>query len=179
MLRFRVLAIVGMAGAGLLMAPAAQAMGTGDPYQDLQVGVTYTVYKPTFTAGLGMQQGGSDVTCPPGTEANLVVSYGKRTAKQFTVHEGNPMCSDIGQGKVVLTKKVNGIKMTVEAYCDPSAASDCTRADVRKFGGHLEAVFPAVGGLRTTTVWIETFGAKNLSANDLVKIAKRMKSVYQ
>ncbi len=179
MLRLRVLAIAGIAGVGLFLAPTAQAMGTGDPYQDLQVGVSYTVYKPTFTTGLGMQQGGSDITCPPGTEANLFVMYGKRTAKQFTVHEGNPMCSDIGQGKVVLTKRVKGIKMTVEAYCDPSAAAECTKADVRKYGGHLQAVFPAVGGLRTTTVWIETYGAKNLSAKELVKIAKRMKPIYQ
>lgn len=177
MARLRVLAVAGWAGVSLLLAPAAQAMGTGDPYQNLQVGVSYTVYKPSFTAGLGMQQGGSDVTCPPGTEANLFVVYGKRTAKQFSVHEGNPMCSDIGQGKVVLTKKVKGIKMTVEAYCDPAAGTDCTRADVRKYGGHLEAVLPGVNGLRTTTLWIETYGAKNLSAKDLVKIAKSMKPI--
>lgn len=177
MLRLRVLAGAVLVGASLLLAPVAQAMGTGDPYQDLQVGVSYTVYKPTFTAGLGMQQGGSDVTCPAGTEANLFVSYGKRTAKQFTVHEGNPMCSDIGQGKVVLATKVKGVKMTVEAYCDPATGAKCTKADVRKYGGHLEAVFPGVNGLRTTTLWIETYGANNLSARELVRIAKSMKPV--
>lgn len=179
MIRGRLAAVSLVAGAAVLLAPGALAMGTGDPYLDLQVGVSYTVYKPSFTAGIGVQQGGSDITCPPGTEANLLVVYGKRTARQFSVHEGNPMCSDIGQGKVVLKKKVNGITMTVEAYCDPAATSPCTKADVRKSGGHLEAVFPAVNGLRPTTVWIETYGAKNLSARQLVRIAKSMKPVNQ
>lgn len=179
MSRIRLMATGMCMAVALLSAPAAQAMGTGDPYLDTQVGVTYTVYKPSFTAGLGMQQGGRDITCPPGTEANLFVSYGKRSAQQFTVHEGNPMCSDIGQGEVVLKKKVNGIRMIVEAYCDPSSNAPCTRADVRTFGGHLQATFPATAGLRPTTVWIETYSAKNLSAKQLIRIARSMKPANQ
>lgn len=179
MIRGRLGAVSLVTGLAVLLAPAAAAMGTGDPFLDLQNGVSYTVYKPSFTAGVGLQQGGSDVTCPPGTEANLLAVYGKRTARQFSLHEGNPMCSDIGQGTVVFKKKVKGIMMTVEAYCDPDTNTPCAKADVRKFGGHLEAVFPGVNGLRPTTVWIETYGAKNLTARQLVRIAKSLKPANQ
>lgn len=157
---------------------AAQAMGTGNPYDDLQVGVTYTVYEPSFTAGLSMTKGGSNSVCPAGTEANLSVSYGKHRGRSFTVSEGNPMCWDISVGATVLTTTINGAKATVVAYCDPSTGKACTKADVKRYGGHLAVTFPGQGSYRPTNVWIETYGAKqsngNLSADDLVKIAKSM-----
>ena len=50
--------------AALVMAvagtTAASAMGTGNPYQDHQVGVGYLVYQPRFVAGLGIQHVGGD-----------------------------------------------------------------------------------------------------------------------
>ncbi|CAB4763062.1 unannotated protein [freshwater metagenome] len=36
---------------------------------------------------------------------------------------------------------------------------------------------PAAAGLRPTQVWIETFGKKNLSAQQLVQIAKSLAPV--
>ena len=40
--------------AGLLAMSTlpAHAMGSGNPYQDAQVGLNYVVYQPSFTAGL-------------------------------------------------------------------------------------------------------------------------------
>jgi hypothetical protein len=44
---------------------------------------------------------------------------------------------------------------------------------VKRFGGNVKVQMPGVAGLRPTTVWIETFGAKNnLSGAQLVRVAK-------
>ncbi|MHB8795188.1 MAG: hypothetical protein ACYC90_06925 [Candidatus Nanopelagicales bacterium] len=168
-------AFVAVVGAVALPAPA-NAMGTGNPYEDMQAGVTYTVYQPSYSAGLRMPTTASaGAQCPAGTEDVLLVSYGTRNGRQFTVTEGNPMCSDIGTGPTVMTTTIKGARATVQAYCDPEGP--CKKADVRRLGGHLEVVFPAAPGLRPTTVWIETYGGKNLSAQQLVRIARSMRPV--
>ena len=170
------IAVLGVV-ASLGLTPAV-AMGSGDAYQDFQVGVTYTVYEPSFTSGLKAQHIGGNDLCPPGTEQNLLATYGKRSGRQFTIWEGNPMCSDIGVGQVVQTTSVNGAKAQVVAYCDPTSTAPCNRGSVGKFGGHLEVTLPAGGpGLRDTRIWIETYGAKNLSAQQLVQIAKSLRAV--
>jgi hypothetical protein len=56
---------IGSAAAALsvvaLVSPA-QAMGSSDAYENIQVGVTYTVYEPSFTAGLKATHiGGNDL----------------------------------------------------------------------------------------------------------------------
>ena len=158
-------------------AAPASAMGSGNPYQDMQVGVTYTVYQPSFVAGLGLQHFGGDTQCPAGTEQSLTAVYGKHSGRQFTLTEGNPMCYDIGNGATVLTTTINGAKVTVEAYCEPSNGKACKASDVLKYGGNLQMTQPAKAGLRPTQVWIETFGKKNLSAQQLVQIAKSLAPV--
>ncbi len=161
-----------IATGGALAAPAS-AMGSGDSYEDLQVGVTYTVYEPKVTAGLALQHFGSNVACPKGTEENGLSVYGRASARQFTLTQGNPMCSDIGEGTTVATVMVKGAKATVVAYCEPQAR--CTKADVRRLGGHLSVQLPAAQGLRSTTVWIETAGSRPLSANTLIRIARGLR----
>ena len=167
--------------AALVMAvagtTAASAMGTGNPYQDHQVGVGYLVYQPSFVAGLGIQHVGGDQMCPPGIDESLTAVYGKHSGRQFTMNEGNPMCYDIGNGQVVLTTTINGAKATVEAYCDPSSGKACTASDVTKYGGNLKVTLPGKGSLSPTQIWIETFGKKNLSAQQLVQIAKGLSPV--
>ena len=63
--------VLAAAAAALTMLAAgaapASAMGSGNPYQDMQVGVTYTVYQQSFVAGLGLQHFGGDTMCPAGT----------------------------------------------------------------------------------------------------------------
>ena len=74
-------------------------------------------------------------------------------------------------------KSIDGAKATVHAYCDPASSKACTRADVLKYGGNLQVTLPAATGLRPTTVWIETFSAKNISAQQLVRIARSLKAI--
>ena len=174
----RFIAATTMATVGVLgLAATAQAMGSGNPYQDMQVGVTYTVYEPSYTAGLALRHFGGNSMCPKGTEQNALGVYGKASARQFTIWEGNPMCQDIGLGATVLTATIDGAKATVHAYCDPASSKACTRADVLKYGGNLQVTLPAATGLRPTTVWIETFSAKNISAQQLVRIARSLKAI--
>ena len=170
-------ALAGLALAGVVAGGPAQAMGSGDAFEDLQVGVTYTVYEPSWVAGLRLQHAGGNSACPEGVEENLLATYGKASRYKVSITEGNPMCSDIGVGQTVLTTTVRGAKATVVAYCDPESTAPCTRADVRRFGGHLQVALPAAQGLRPTTVWIETFGTRNLSAAQLVRIARSMAPV--
>jgi hypothetical protein len=173
----KLLGIIGAATLTFGLISPAQAMGSGDAYENMQVGVTYTVYEPSFTAGLKARHIGGNDLCPKGTEENLSAQYGKGNTRNFTITEGNPMCSDIGVGEVVLKTTISGASAVVEVYCDPSLSKKCTKADVIKYGGHLEVTLPGVNGLRPTRIWIETFGGKNLSAQQLVQIAKSLTPV--
>lgn len=161
-----------------IIATPALAMGSGNIYLDTQVGVTYTVYQPTFTVGLKIASSKNfALQCAAGkSEQNLSTKYGTKT-KVLKLTQGNPMSSDIEQGATVLTTKIQGETARVQAYCDPASAKKCTVADVAKFGGHLEVKLPAAKGLRLTRVWVETMGKTPLSAQQLVTIAKGLRPV--
>ena len=167
--------IAGFAGS------AAQAMGSGNPYEDLQVGVTYTVYQPAYTGGLALAKTGSAAQCPKGTEQNLIADYGSARKGLLDVTEGNPLCSDpAGAGKPVGTVSVLGAKAFVQAYCDPGKTKEwkaCSKADVAHVGGSLSVTLPAYGKLRATKLVLVTYGAKPLAYAQLVRVAKSMKPV--
>ena len=92
---------------------------------------------------------------------------GGASAQQVTGTLGSPSA----------TTTINGAKATVEAYCDPSNGQVCKASDVLKYGGNLQMTQPGTGGLRPTQIWIETFGKKNLSAQQLIQIAKGLAPV--
>lgn len=159
----------------LAAAPSALASGSGNPYQDIQVGVTYTVYQPTFTAGLKQLKVGPMPATATGVETNVSAEFGKKNGRNFRIQEGNPMSTDIAQGALVSTQTVQGAQAKIYAYCDPGSTKKCTLADVSKVGGHLDVTLPAAAGLRETRVWVETIGPKPISGQQLVKIAKGLK----
>jgi hypothetical protein len=170
------LAAVAALGMGLVAAPA-HAMGTGNPYLDLQTGVTYTVYKPTYTAGLPTRHVGGNTAGAPGVEENLVASFGTKKGPNITITEGNPMSSDIGTGRLVKSLTVQGHPAKVFAYCDPASTAACTIADVAKAGGYVQVMLPAAKGLRRTNVWVETSVPKPVSGNVLIKVAEGLRPV--
>lgn len=157
----------------------ASAMGTGNPWDDLQVGVTYTVYSPTFTAGLNVRSVGGNPATAPGIEENLVASYGKANGRGFTIYEGNPLGSDPGMAVPVLSTTVQGRAATVYAFCDPGAGRGCKAADVGAVGGYLRVTLPAAKGLRPTVVVIETDGPRPIAAQQLVQIARGLQPITQ
>lgn len=164
----------------LLLSPSAQAMGSGDPYEDMQVGVTYTVYQPSSSGGL-KQSGTGNVPCTDGSDQNTVVLYGKASKGQLTVWEGNPICADPdGDGKAVGRPTVLGQKALVTAFCDPANRREwkgCSPADVARFGGSLEVRLPGSGSLTPTSITLVTSGKKPLSYDALVKVARSMQPV--
>ena len=172
-----VLALAATAGLALtcLVAGPAQAMGSGNNYADFQVGVTYTVYQPTYTNGLKQtlfRGNAGDAGCS--AEETFSAVYGSSKGRQFSITEGNPICRDIGQGLTVLTTTIKGAKATVTAYCPPPGKG-CTAKDVKKWGGNIKVIFPAGNSyLRPTQIWIETLKGHAIGANELIKIAQRM-----
>ncbi|MFM7145124.1 MAG: hypothetical protein ACKOW5_02180, partial [Actinomycetales bacterium] len=99
--------IAALAAVGL-GAPAL-AMGSGNPFLDMQTGVTYTVYQPTFTAGLKLQHVGPNLmSSQAGAEQNMLATYGKGNGRNIDITEGNPLNSDIGQGPLVKTITIQG-----------------------------------------------------------------------
>lgn len=163
--------------------PSAVAMGSGNPYEDLQVGVTYTVYQPTYVGGLKLTHSGTGAECPAGTEQNLVATYGKAGKAAVTVTEGNPLCSDPqGAGQPVATIKIQGQNATVQAYCDPSIASQwksCSTRDVGRFGGDIQVTLPAGKGLRPTKVVLVSYGKHPISYQSFIKMAKSLTPLAQ
>ncbi len=172
-----VLALTAAAGLALtaLVAAPAQAMGSGNNYADWQVGVSYTVYQPTYTNGLKQASFGgqvADASCA--AEEYFTSVYGSGKGRQFTIFEGNPICMDLGIGPVVMKTKIKGAIATIEAYCPPPG-NGCTAKDVKTWGGNIKMIFPAGDSyLRPTQVWIETLKGHSIGANELVKIAQRM-----
>jgi hypothetical protein len=183
-MRLRVLALTAatLAACGTLATGAAHAavpaMGTGNPYQDIQTGVSYTVYQPTNT--LGAKRTGSPYPnwcyAGSGAEQNLSVNYAKGNRQRFSVSEANPLCFDFAVGPKVGTTQVMGRTAVITAYCPPPG-DGCSRNDVFTYGGNLRVKLPAAKGLRETDVVIET-PAKGITASQLEIVAKSLRSVY-
>jgi len=172
-------AVTAIAGVALVAAAApALAMGSGNPYEDMQVGVTYTVYEPTYTAGLKQKHVGPNMWHEEGVDQNMLALFGKNHGRNLNITEGNPMTSDIGQGELVRTFKIQGRTANVYAYCDPASTAKCTLADIGRLGGHIDVTLPAASpSLRETRVWVETIQPKPISGQQLIKVAKGLKPV--
>ena len=169
--------VAGFALAVTVGSVPASAMGSGNPYEDMQVGVSYTVYQPTYTGGLS-SHGTGNTQCTDGSEENVIVLYGKASAAQLAVWEGNPICADpAGAGRTIAKPKVLGATAIVQAYCDPSIAQqwkNCSTKDVAIHGGSLQVTLPATGSLRPTRLILVNSGKRPLSYGALLKMARSM-----
>ena len=165
---------------GALAPGSAWAMGTDDPYEDMQVGVTYTVYEPEYTGGLDVRRA-NGIPCSGGQDEALAVAYGSRRTTTLDVIQGRPLCADPGGiGKTVWTGRIQGNKAVMIAYCDETDATewaDCSRADVARVGGALTMVLPRTSGLRATEVALVTSGASPLTAQQLIRVGRSMQPV--
>lgn len=173
----RIAAAIGLTAAVVAVATPALAMGSGNPYLDMQTGVTYTVYQPTYTAGLQVRHVGPNLATVTGVEQNLTAIFGKRNGRNFSITEGNPMGEDIAVGRLVKTVTVQGRQAQVFAYCDPASNAPCTMGSIAKVGGHLTVTLPAAPNLRETIVWVETIQSRPIAGEQLIKIAQGLKPV--
>lgn len=176
------LTVVAVVATGALATGSAHAsvpaMGTGNPYQDLQTGVSYTVYQPSTTLGGKLTGSPYPNWCDASSNAeqNLSANYSKGNRQRFSINEANPLCFDFAVGATVSTAKVLGRTAVITAYCPPPG-DGCSRNDVFTYGGNLRVKLPAAKGLRETDVVIET-RQKGITASQLELIAKSLRPVY-
>ena len=158
--------------ASVMATSPSQAMGTGNPYEDFQVGVTYTVYEPTFTNGLPQRQVQSiDCGSGAGQEDSLEGNYSKNKpqnkwfqGRYFSILQGDPICADGALGATMGTRTINGVKWTINSACLNDGGAVCSKAqsrDYKQYGGTLSATMPKVGQAQPTDVRIG-FGGMNL-----------------
>lgn len=75
--------LAGLLSAGLLLwATPAFAMGSGNPYEDAQVGLDYVVYQPIATAGLSLAHFGMN-PCRNNHDEQIIAKYG--SAKRYFI----------------------------------------------------------------------------------------------
>jgi hypothetical protein len=146
----------GAATAALVAALAvpASAMGSSNPYENAQVGLTYPVYQPKTLLGLPMSSF-KLLSCGAGQDDSVFATYGKAYTPQsnygklpgFSFGEGYPfICANPGVAKDVGTWTVgipNGtVKVRVSVYCDPTQFKSCTTASGVKNGYVLQWAQP-------------------------------------
>ena len=182
-MRLKALALTAAAvsATGALATGSAHAsvptMGTGNPYQDIQTGVSYTVYQPSNTLGAKLTGSPYPNWCDASSNAeqNLNARYSKGNRQRFSVSEANPLCFDFAVGVKVGTSSILGHTAVITAYCPPPG-NGCSRNDVFTYGGNLRVKLPAAKGLRETDVVIETL-QKGVTASQLEIIAKSLRPV--
>lgn len=163
----------------LLLAPlSAVAMGSGDKYSDAQTGLTYTVYKPSYTIGLTATKF-QLLPCGVGAEQWIYVKYGgtKRFLEIMETKAGIK-CSDPGLSKYLKTVTINGVKAKLYAYCDSrnlATYRKCSTADIARVGGYFMFTNKAGKNLKRTEIQVQAIGG--ITYAQLLSVAKSLKTV--
>jgi hypothetical protein len=161
--------------AALAAAGSALAMGA-DPWTNAQTGLTYPLYKP-LTA-LGLKQGKIKLLpCGGGHDDWFAVSYGAGAgAKQrgFDLYEGNPICSDIGDVRLMATRTIGGARVQIHVGCDP--AGPCKLSQGRTLGYVLtwKHVAPAKGVFRAKRTSLEIVSSR-LTLAQVLRVAASLR----
>jgi len=117
---------------------SAVAMGSGNPYQDAQTGLSYQIYQPGTTGDL-LLRSFKLLNCGPKNEQWLAAIYGEDRSIQFLETDASVKCSNPGLGVKVATVTINGAKATVVAFCDPAKPKqwkNCKTSDIQNYGGY-------------------------------------------
>ena len=163
----------------LALAPsAAVAMGSGDKFSDAQTGLTYTVYKPASTLGLGVSNF-QLIPCQPGKESWLYAKYGG-TKRYFEIMEtmAGVKCSNPGLSKQLKNVSINGISAKLYVYCDPTnaaVAKKCSTSDIARVGGYLIFTNKAGKNLKRTEIQVQAIGG--ITYAQLLTVARSLKVV--
>jgi hypothetical protein len=120
----------------LVVAEAAPAGASGSPssWQNAQVGLTYPIYRPSVTLGMG-QTSFQLLQCVPGKDESVYATYGAAYTPAanfgkksgFSIGEGYPaICANGGAVMAVGTRTEKGITIEVSVYCDAAHIKSCT-----------------------------------------------------
>lgn len=145
------------AGTGALLAALAvpaSAMGSPNPYENAQVGLTYPVYQPQTVLGLPISSF-KLLSCGTGKDESVFATYGKAYAPVenlgklpgFSIAEGYPaVCNNPGTSWQVGVWNVGipkgSVKVRVSVYCSPTVLKYCTTAAGVKSGYLLQWAQP-------------------------------------
>ncbi len=162
------------AGTGALLATLAvpaSAMGSPNPYDNAQVGITYPVYQPKTTLGLPISSF-KLLSCGTGQDESVYATYGKAYTPEsnlgklpgFSISEGYPtICSNPGTSWQVGVWNVGipkgEVKVRVSVYCSPAVLKYCTTASGVKSGYVLQWAQPyqfATTPKKQTQMFIDT-----------------------
>jgi hypothetical protein len=162
------------AGTGALIAALAvpaSAMGSQNPYDNAQTGLTYPVYQPKTILGLPISSF-KLLSCGTGKDESVYATYGKAYTPAsnlgklpgFSIAEGYPaICNNVGTSWQVGVWNVgipNGnVKVKVSVYCSPAVMKYCTTAAGVKSGYVLQWSQPYQFGTspkKQTQMFIDT-----------------------
>lgn len=149
-----------------------------DKYADAQSFLTYTVYKPSRTLGLGVRTF-EFITCNDQGEPWLYARYGG-TVRYFEIMQTmtGVKCSDPGLSKKLPNVKVNDVTAKLYVYCDPAkpvSFAKCSRVHIVRLGGYLIFTNKARKGLKRTEIQVQVFGG--ITYSQLLTIAQSLKKV--
>jgi hypothetical protein len=149
--------VVALAGTGAILTALAvpvAAMGSPNPYENAQVGLTYPVYQPKTLLGLSMSSF-KLLACGGGQDESVFATYGKAYAPEsnlgklpgFSLAEGYPtVCNhpgtswQVGIWNVGIPKTMVSVRVSV--YCSPAVLKYCAVANGVKSGYILEWAQP-------------------------------------
>ncbi len=143
------------------VAPAHAAPDGPGKYQQAQVGLTYTVYAPSNTAGLTRTSFELD-GCGGGLDEFINADYGHQTSGKAWIglNEFEKYCIDGPDGVgPAATVTVKGAKATIRGACagGKSTCASATRASVVK-SGYTTVTLPGANGLKSTDIEVYTTG---------------------
>jgi hypothetical protein len=157
-------------------------MGTGNPYDDLQVGVSYTVYEPAFTAGLSMRAraGRTPTAARPAPRPTCRSPTASTGAATSPFPKATRCAGTSASARPSSRPRSREPRPPRSPTGDPSSGHGLREVrcqEVRRAPGRgaLPGQGQAIGP--PPRVWIETYGAEHgksdLGADDLVKIAQK------
>ncbi len=179
MRKFVVTALLSLLVLADVVDPAI-AMGSGNPYQDAQTGLSYQIWQPGSgsTKDLTLRSF-KLLSCGAKQEQWLAAIYGETRSVQFLETDAAVKCSNPGLGKAVATVMINGNSAKVVAFCDPANSKqwqNCKTSDIHNFGGYAMWNTKATKLLHSTTIEVLVSG---LSYVDLLRLARTMNPVMK
>lgn len=156
-----VLASVSAVVALVATAPAHAATGGPGKFEQAQVGLTYTVYAPSTTAGLKRTSFALE-GCGGGLDEFITANFGHQTSGKawIALNEFEKYCIDGPDGVgPAATVTVKGAKATIMGACagGKSTCASATRASVVK-SGYTTVTLPGANGLKSTDIEVYTTG---------------------
>ena len=170
---------IGIFLCAIFLAPISTlAIGPADKFADAQTSLSYTIYKPGKTLGLGTNKF-ELIPCTDQNEPWLYTKFGGSVRYlEIMQTKAGVTCSDPAPSKELRGITINGAKAKVHVYCDPSKPASfakCTSADITRVGGYLKFTNKGAKNLSPTEIQVQAFGG--ITYAQLLDVARSLKFV--